>query len=87
MQQDTNRSSPPAQFLFEAITDGEKWSEMSGKRKAIIVLLFLFMIFSAIFVCLQAPPNTLDVAIMRLLFVWGLVWLWTLILYPRIKHR
>jgi hypothetical protein len=90
MQQDTNRSpqpTPTVNFLLEAITGGEKWSDMSGRRKAVLLLLLLSTVLSTVLACLQAMPNTLDEAIMRLLFLWGLVWLWTLILYPRIKRR
>jgi hypothetical protein len=90
MEQETNQPPQPlpiADFLFEAITDGEKRSELSGRRKAVLLLLLLFTVCSIILVCLQAMPNTLVDAIMDLLFIWGLVWLWTLILYPRIKHH
>ena len=90
MEQETNQLPQPlpiADFLFEAITDGEKWSELSGRRKAVLLLLLLLTVCSTILVCLQATPNTLVDAIMDLLLIWGLVWLWTLILYPRVKHH
>jgi hypothetical protein len=90
MERETNQPPqlpPLANFVFEAIPGGEKWAEMSGRRKAVILLFLLLMVCSTILACLQATPNALDATIMRLLFVWGLVWLWTLILYPRTKGR
>jgi uncharacterized membrane protein YoaK (UPF0700 family) len=90
MEQETNwppHLSQITNFLFEAITGGEQWSEVSGRRKAVLLLLLFLMICSIILACLQAMPNTLADTIITPLFVWGLVWLWTLILYPRLKHR